>query len=167
MDTIVQEKTFLNFPKEDILTKFAPDALREIENDQTSIPKLAKHDALLRQIDFILPNLPTFHHFHRADAREMAFLKPQSVHLVVTSPPYWTLKKYNDREGQLGDIENYKLFLKELDKVWKQCYEALVPGGTPYMCSRRCLHFSKEKQGQAHCCPSSCIYSRTMSQNWF
>ena len=129
MGTIVKKKTFLNFPKEDILTKFAPDALREIENDQTSIPKLAKQDALLRQIDFILPNLPTFHHFHRADAREMSFLKPQSVHLVVTSPPYWTLKKYNDREGQLGDIKNYKLFLKELDKVWKQCYEALVPGG--------------------------------------
>ena len=64
MGTIVKKKTFLNFPKEDILTKFAPDALREIENDQTSIPKLAKHDALLRQIDFILPNLPTFHHFH-------------------------------------------------------------------------------------------------------
>ena len=129
MDTIGKKKTFLNFSKEDILTKFAPDALRELENEQTAIPKLAKQDALLRQIDFILPNLPTFHHFHRADAREMAFVAPQSVHLVVTSPPYWNLKKYHDRNGQLGDIKNYEIFLRELNKVWTQCYEALVPGG--------------------------------------
>jgi len=59
----------------------------------------------------------------------MHFLKPESVHLIVTSPPYWTLKKYNSHERQLGDLENYDIFLHELNKVWKQCYKALVPGG--------------------------------------
>jgi DNA modification methylase len=56
-------------------------------------------------------------------------LKPESVHLVVTSPPYWTLKEYRDTEGQLGHVDDYEDFLRGLDTVWKKCYEALVPGG--------------------------------------
>src|SRR5258708_22422933 len=59
----------------------------------------------------------------------MSGLEPESVHLVLTSPPYWTLKEYRDSEGQLGHVENYDQFLQELDKVWKQCFQALVPGG--------------------------------------
>jgi DNA modification methylase len=51
------------------------------------------------------------------------------VHLVVTSPPYWTLKDYNPGEGQMGEIEDYEQFLSELDRVWRACFEALVPGG--------------------------------------
>jgi DNA modification methylase len=51
------------------------------------------------------------------------------VHLVVTSPPYWTLKDYNPGEGQMGYIEDYETFLRELDRVWAACYDALVPGG--------------------------------------
>jgi site-specific DNA-methyltransferase (adenine-specific) len=50
--------------------------------------------------------------------------------LVVTSPPYWTLKDYAaDREGQLGDLEDYEEFLGELDKVWVECRRVLVGGG--------------------------------------
>jgi DNA modification methylase len=59
----------------------------------------------------------------------MTFLRPNSLHLVVTSPPYWTLKKYRDEEGQLGHVEDYEEFVKALDGVWRQCFEALVPGG--------------------------------------
>jgi modification methylase len=56
-------------------------------------------------------------------------LPNQSIHLVVTSPPYWTLKKYRDHEHQLGEIADYETFLRELDKVWAHCLRALVPGG--------------------------------------
>jgi DNA modification methylase len=59
----------------------------------------------------------------------MPELRPESVHLVVTSPPYWTLKEYNKTDGQLGYINDYEKFLDELDKVWNRCFEALVPGG--------------------------------------
>ena len=59
----------------------------------------------------------------------MKFLKKESVHLIITSPPYWTLKKYNERTGQLGSIQEYDIFIKELNKVWKKCFKALVPGG--------------------------------------
>jgi DNA modification methylase len=59
----------------------------------------------------------------------MHALEPGSVHLVVTSPPYWTLKEYRDSAGQMGHIEDYDSFLAELDKVWAHCFRALVPGG--------------------------------------
>ena len=63
------------------------------------------------------------------DARDLDWLPAESVHLVVTSPPYWTLKEYNDVPGQLGHVEDYERFLDELDCVWRHTYRALVPGG--------------------------------------
>jgi phospholipid N-methyltransferase len=53
------------------------------------------------------------------------------VHLVVTSPPYWNLKKYpgEANENQLGHIDDRHAFLAELAKVWRGCYDRLVPGG--------------------------------------
>ena len=66
---------------------------------------------------------------HQGDAREMSWLPDESVHLVLTSPPYWTLKEYPLNEGQLGLIADYDRFHDELDKVWGHCFRALVPGG--------------------------------------
>lgn len=63
------------------------------------------------------------------DARRMTWLQDESIHLVVTSPPYWTLKKYNNHPSQLGAVEDYKDFLDQLDRVWRHCFRALVPGG--------------------------------------
>jgi modification methylase len=52
------------------------------------------------------------------------------VDLVVTSPPYWTLKQYKEgRDGQMGDIADYEEFFEELDKVWRKCTRVLVGGG--------------------------------------
>ncbi|MCK6559909.1 site-specific DNA-methyltransferase [bacterium] len=59
----------------------------------------------------------------------MDFLDPESVHLVICSPPYWTLKEYRKSNGQLGEVADYEEFLTELDYVWSHCYRALVPGG--------------------------------------
>jgi site-specific DNA-methyltransferase (adenine-specific) len=66
---------------------------------------------------------------HRGDARDLDWISDESIHLVVTSPPYWTLKRYPEHRKQLGHIEDYEQFHDELDKVWKHCYRALVPGG--------------------------------------
>jgi DNA modification methylase len=71
----------------------------------------------------------TTHRLIRGDARQMPYIEDESVHLVVTSPPYWTLKRYNDNEAQLGHITDYEVFLKELTKVWKEVYRILTPGG--------------------------------------
>jgi DNA modification methylase len=47
----------------------------------------------------------------------------------LTSPPYWTLKRYRETDGQLGHVADYDTFLRELDKIWERCFAALVPGG--------------------------------------
>ena len=51
------------------------------------------------------------------------------AHLILTSPPYWTLKKYRDSSGQLGHIIDYDDFIEELDRVWQRCFDSLVVGG--------------------------------------
>jgi len=76
-----------------------------------------------------LEDISTSHRLHLGDARVLGWVADESVHLVVTSPPYWTLKKYNDHPDQLGDVADYECFMDELDKAWRHCYRALVPGG--------------------------------------
>ena len=71
----------------------------------------------------------TLHRLIQGDARSMPFIPDESVHLVVTSPPYWNLKRYNESEGQLGHINDYEDFLAEIGKVFKECFRVLVPGG--------------------------------------
>ncbi len=82
-----------------------------------------------RQMPWPEPFAKTTHKLSIGDARDLSSVRDESVHLVVTSPPYWTLKEYAGSRGQLGDIEDYELFLNELDKVWKECARVLVPGG--------------------------------------
>ncbi len=106
-----------------------PDCIGEIRNHQTDLPRIARDRKLTAAIEAKLEQLPTHHDLYRRDSRKIDFLPPASVHLVVTSPPYWTLKDYNVSEGQMGYIEDYDKFLGELDKVWKACFDALVPGG--------------------------------------
>jgi site-specific DNA-methyltransferase (adenine-specific) len=71
----------------------------------------------------------TTHRLINADARDLSFLDDASVHLVVTSPPYWNLKRYNENPAQLGHIKEYEAFLLQLEKVWRHIFRILVPGG--------------------------------------
>ncbi len=73
--------------------------------------------------------LRTTHRLVQADARSMPFIADDSIHLVVTSPPYWNLKRYNEGDAQLGHIKDYEEFLGEIGKVWAEAYRVLVPGG--------------------------------------
>ncbi len=66
---------------------------------------------------------------HCGDARELDWIADESTHLVLTSPPYWTLKEYPAHKGQLGLVADYEAFHDELDKVWRHCFRVLVPGG--------------------------------------
>jgi len=72
---------------------------------------------------------PTRHVLNQGDARELDWVDDASVHLVVTSPPYFNLKKYNDHPGQMGEMDDYEAFHDELDRVWSHCFRMLVPGG--------------------------------------
>lgn len=82
-----------------------------------------------REVPWPAPFDRTTHQLGLGDARSLDNVADESVDLIVTSPPYWTLKEYAGSRGQLGDIEDYEGFLVELDKVWKECARVLVPGG--------------------------------------
>jgi len=71
----------------------------------------------------------TTHKLVNADARNLSFIPDESVHLVITSPPYWNLKRYNENPNQMGHIQDYETFLGELRKVWLHAFRVLVPGG--------------------------------------
>jgi len=66
------------------------------------------------------------------DARNMSELKDESVHLVITSPPYFDLKEYNgnnNHDNQVGAPKNYDEYLENLNAVWKECIRVLCPDG--------------------------------------
>jgi DNA modification methylase len=98
-------------------------------DDQKGIPALAKDSEAIKLILRAISRVPTRHKLNLGDARCMEALPDNSVHLAVTSPPYWTLKQYPPREGQLGLVDDYETFLDELDKVWRHVLRVLVPGG--------------------------------------
>ena len=93
------------------LAEYLPAAVPPLDNPQTDIPRIAKDEVLTRLIEGAVQQIPTNHTIHLGDARQMAVVEPGSVHLVVTSPPYWTLKEYRESEGQMGHIDDYEEFL--------------------------------------------------------
>jgi modification methylase len=110
------------------LIGYLPSEVRNLRDPQTDLPRIAKDRQLTALIESVLQEIPTVHDLRLSDARSVN-LAPESVHLVLTSPPYWTLKEYRDSDGQLGHVEVYEEFLAELDKVWQACFHALIPGG--------------------------------------
>jgi modification methylase len=76
--------------------------------------------------------LQTSHRIFCGDARQMYGLSEDAfVHLVVTSPPYWNLKKYESDQGgaQLGHIDDRTDFMGAVGEVWRKCFDRLAPGG--------------------------------------
>jgi DNA modification methylase len=99
------------------------------DNERGAINKLLATNAFYRSHPWPGPFDSTAHRLHLGDARDLSWIADESIHLVVTSPPYWTLKEYQTNERQLGQIASYEMFLDELDKVWRECARVLAPGG--------------------------------------
>lgn len=94
----------------------------------------------------------TTHLIHHGDARDLSFIESESVHLVVTSPPYAALIEYPQHASQMGNIQSYELFLDELDRVWAECLRVLVPGGR-VACVVGDVCLSRKKAGRHHVLP--------------
>jgi len=107
----------------------AEDALPESDNTSEALTALLAANRRWRARPWPSPFHQTRHRLRLGDARDLSWLADESVHLVVTSPPYWTLKKYAPTAGQMGHIADYEHFLDELDKAWRECARVLVPGG--------------------------------------
>ncbi len=69
----------------------------------------------------------THHKIIRGDSRKMIELKDNSIHLIITSPPYWQLKDYGT-SSQIGFNDSYENYINNLNLVWKECYRVLHPG---------------------------------------
>jgi site-specific DNA-methyltransferase (adenine-specific) len=89
----------------------------------------------------------TKHILHQGDARRLDWIPSESIHLIVTSPPYWTLKEYPHNQNQLGLIADYEAFHDELEKVWRHCFRVLVPGGR-LVCVVGDVCLSRRKHGR-------------------
>ncbi len=71
--------------------------------------------------------MKTTHKIIIGDSRWMKELPDESVHLVITSPPYWQLKDYGNG-NQIGFNDNYEEYINNLNLVWKECHRVLHKG---------------------------------------
>ena len=121
----------------DELREYIPESCEDLleQSDQdlkSNIPALARDKGRMGEVEQAVKSLPSSHELYQGDARDLSMLDEESVDLVVTSPPYFNLKDYENSTGgedQLGDIDDYEHFNNQVDQVWRQAYEKLVPGG--------------------------------------
>ena len=69
----------------------------------------------------------TYHKVINGDSRRMSELKDETIHLVVTSPPYWQLKDYGT-ENQIGFHDDYETYINHLNLTWQECYRVMHKG---------------------------------------
>jgi len=74
-----------------------------------------------------MSSIKTNHKIIIGDSRNMAELQNKSVHLVITSPPYWQLKDYGTSD-QIGFDDSYEEYINNLNLVWKECFRVLNDG---------------------------------------
>ena len=83
--------------------------------------------------------MQTHHEIHFQDAARMRAIKTETVHLVVTSPPYPMIEMWDALFRQQKPIAAaldtekgptaFELMHRQLDAVWHELYRVLVPGG--------------------------------------
>ncbi|MHA1425789.1 MAG: DNA-methyltransferase [Candidatus Helarchaeota archaeon] len=67
------------------------------------------------------------HKIYFQDAINMKELETESVHLILTSPPYWNIKDYGN-EAQIGFNDTLAEYINKLNKIWGECVRVLKPG---------------------------------------
>ncbi len=79
--------------------------------------------------DTVLVPAPVTEPFVHGDARDMSEVAAGSVALVVTSPPYFAGKQYEEEMEREGVPASYLEYLDMLTEVFAECRRALEPGG--------------------------------------
>lgn len=85
------------------------------------------------------------------NSNDMSAIPDNSVNLIITSPPYWTLKDY-DVDGQIGTgSSSYDYYISELNKVWIECVRVLAPDGKlcinimPFLLTGKAARFGRRE----------------------
>ena len=71
--------------------------------------------------------MKTLHKIIVGDSRHMKEVIDESIHLIITSPPYWQLKDYGNGK-QIGFNDSYEEYINNLNLVWKECHRVLHEG---------------------------------------
>lgn len=81
----------------------------------------------------------TNHNLYIDASQHMNQIKDLSIDLVVTSPPYPMIEMWDDimskQNPKISDYlekepeKAFELMHQELDKVWKECFRVIKPGG--------------------------------------
>ncbi len=69
----------------------------------------------------------TKHTLVTGDSRNLSLIPDKSVHLIITSPPYWQLKDYGN-DNQIGFHDSYEGYINNLNIVWSECNRILHDG---------------------------------------
>lgn len=112
----------MNKPSEPIspdFSAFIPREIGTIVDHQTDLPRIAKDAKATAAIEACLAQIPSRHDLHRGDARDLSLLRDESVHLVVTSPPYWTLKEYRDHPASSRPTKRIELAPFAVDEAFQ------------------------------------------------
>lgn len=72
-------------------------------------------------------NIQTQHTLINGDSRNLRLMPDKSVHLIITSPPYWQLKDYGS-DDQIGFNDSYETYINNLNMVWSECNRILKDG---------------------------------------
>ncbi|MEO5899372.1 MAG: site-specific DNA-methyltransferase [Ilumatobacteraceae bacterium] len=83
----------------------------------------------LSAADDVPPPAPVEEPFIHGDARHMDRIADGSVALVVTSPPYFAGKQYEEELEREGVPSSYLEYLDMLTDVFAECVRKLEPGG--------------------------------------
>lgn len=121
----------------DGLREFIPESCEELldfsdRELKSEIPALARDKGRMKDVEQAVRSLPSHHELYERDARDLSVVDDESLHLAVTSPPYFNLKDYENGvggDGQMGDVDEYDRFIDMLDRAWSEVYDKLVPGG--------------------------------------
>jgi len=78
-------------------------------------------------LNFFGKKMDTLHKIFLGDSRSMVETPNESVHLMITSPPYWQLKDYGNGK-QIGFNDTYEEYINNLNLVWSECNRVLHKG---------------------------------------
>jgi modification methylase len=131
MQKAVQLKVIVTSPPAKVQTPAQSPRLPSKDNERGSVEVLLAASRWWRENPWPDHFGKTSHTVRCADARDLNHLDDNSVHLIVTSPPYFNIKPYEtDAAGkQLARLDDYDAFLAEMTKCIAEWCRVLVPGG--------------------------------------
>lgn len=102
--------------------------LKELKKYETNL-KAKKNIIDMNEINIIEIN-GTIQKIFVKNSMKMDNLPDNSVHLMITSPPYFNTKMYSREpiEGDLGNIHDVDDWFSQIAEVWKETFRVLQPG---------------------------------------